>query len=473
MSRNWLPIIGLGYHLNVFMVIRTWIFRITLLSAGIRKMKMKAKWLPIAAAVTAALASQAAFAVDFHGYFRSGVGVSGDGDMVKYSVNKVGRLGNENDTYGEVQLGQEVFNKDGKTFYVDSMFAMTSNGSNDWEGTGTVCNFDAKQCNGDSEFALRQFNVQAKGLLGFAPEATLWAGKRFYQRHDIHISDFYYWNISGAGAGIEGIQAGPGKISFAWIRNDRSSTDVFGKTGINGDQPNLADSVNVNTLDLRYAGIPLWQDGSLEVGAMYALVNETDAQKQLKNNNMKDGVMLTAELTQGVLGGFNKTVLQYGTEGYSKTMAYYGDGSWYGAEAKDGADGYRLINWGVIPMGNSWEMGHQLVYGVANEMWDTQDKFETMSVVVRPMYKWDDFNKTIFEGGYFKEKNTFTNKADEKDAGYKLTLAQAWSAGSSFWARPEIRVFASYLANDEDKKVFEGDTSKDTYQVGVQAEAWW
>ncbi|MCX7133420.1 hypothetical protein, partial [Aeromonas sp.] len=39
--------------------------RITLLSAGIRKMKMKAKWLPIAAAVTAALASQAAFAVDF------------------------------------------------------------------------------------------------------------------------------------------------------------------------------------------------------------------------------------------------------------------------------------------------------------------------------------------------------------------------------------------------------------------------
>jgi hypothetical protein len=63
--------------------------RITLLSAGIRKMKMKAKWLPIAAAVTAALASQAAFAVDFHGYFRSGVGVSGDGDMVKYNVKRL------------------------------------------------------------------------------------------------------------------------------------------------------------------------------------------------------------------------------------------------------------------------------------------------------------------------------------------------------------------------------------------------
>ena len=439
---------------------------------------MKAKWLPIAAAVTAALASQAAFAVDFHGYFRSGVGVSGDGDMVKYNVNKVGRLGNENDTYGEVQLGQEVFNKDGKTFYVDSMFAMASNGSNDWEGTGTVCNFDAKQCKGDSDFALRQFNVQAKGLLGFAPEATLWAGKRYYQRHDIHISDFYYWNISGAGAGIEGIQAGPGKVSFAWVRNDRSSTDVFGKTGVNFDQPNLDDDVNVNTLDLRYAGIPLWQDGALELGVDYAIVNETEAQKDLKNDNMKDGVMLTAELTQGIFGGFNKTVLQYGTEGYSKAMAYYGDGSWYGAEAKSGADGYRIINWGVIPMGNSWEMGHQLVYGVGNEMWSGHDETQTFSAVVRPMYKWDDFNKTIFEGGIFKDKTSYTSGGSDKDGGYKLTLAQAWSAGSSFWARPEIRVFASYLADTEadgsgSKNSFESGTSDDTWQVGVQAEAWW
>jgi maltoporin len=437
---------------------------------------MKMKWLPIAAAVTAALASQAAFAVDFHGYFRSGVGVSGDGDMVKYNVNKVGRLGNENDTYGEVQLGQEVFNKDGKTFYVDSMFAMSSNGSNDWEGTGTVCNFDAKQCNGDSDFALRQFNVQAKGLLNFAPEATLWAGKRYYQRHDIHISDFYYWNISGAGAGIEGIQAGPGKVSFAWVRNDRSAKDVFGEYTNTGTSaaPNYVknEDLNVNTLDLRYAGIPLWSDASLELGMDYALVNETNDQKALKKDP-KDGVMLTAELTQGVLGGFNKTVLQYGTEGYSKTMAFYGDGSWYGAEAKDGADGFRIINHGVIPMGNSWEMGHQVVYGVGNEMWDGNDKYETMSVVVRPMYKWDDFNKTIFEGGYFKDKEKSTNGTSVDDAGYKLTLAQAWSAGPSFWARPEIRVFASYLANDEDKKVFEGNTSKDTYQVGVQAEAWW
>ncbi|MGE6106496.1 maltoporin [Aeromonas sobria] len=439
---------------------------------------MKAKWLPIAAAVTAALASQAAFAVDFHGYFRSGVGVSKDGDMqTVIKKQKVGRLGHEDDTYGEVQLGQEVFNKDGKTFYVDSMVAMTSNGSNDWESTesrfqctaadGVLTKCDNKE---DSTFALRQFNVQAKGLLGFAPEATLWAGKRFYQRHDIHISDFYYWNISGAGAGIEGIQAGPGKVSFAWVRNDRSGTD---------DGWTYNDELNVNTLDLRYAGIPLWQDASLELGVDYAIANPTDAQKESNNaqyKNAEDGVMLTAELTANVLGGFNKSVVQYGTEGYSKVFAFWGDGSWYGAEAKDGADGFRLINWGVIPMGDKVEMGHQLVYGVGNEMWDGNDKWETMSAVVRPMYKWDDFNKTIFEGGYFKDKNKSTDGSSLEDSGYKLTLAQAWSAGSSFWARPEIRVFASYVGlddNDMAGKPFDSQSSKDTWNFGVQAEAWW
>ncbi|MCV5977545.1 carbohydrate porin, partial [Escherichia coli] len=88
----------------------------------------------------------------------------------------------------------------------------------------------------------------------FAPEATLWAGKRYYQRHDIHISDFYYWNISGAGAGVEGIEAGPGKVSFAWVRNDRG--DI-------ADPGNDGGATNVNTLDVRYAGLPLWDNGSL------------------------------------------------------------------------------------------------------------------------------------------------------------------------------------------------------------------
>lgn len=417
---------------------------------------MKAKWLPISAAVIMALGSASASAVEFHGYFRSGVGVSDNGDMQTLSKQKVGRLGNEADTYTEIQLDQEVYNKGGKTFTVSSMIAATSNGSNDWEDTDK---------NGRSDdgaaFALRQFNAQAKNLFG-GDEVT-WVGKKYNQRHDIHITDFYYWNISGAGAGVEAIKAGPGQLSFAWVRNDRAESEGTNVTG----------ALNVNTLDARYAGIPLWADGTLEVGVDYAMVNPTDAQDK-QNTNLKDGVLLTAELTQGILGGFNKTVLQYGTEGYSKNFAFQGDGSWYGAEAKDGADGYRIINHGAISLGDSWDLSHQVAYGVGNEMWTGNDSWETFSVVVRPVYKWNDTMKTIFEAGYSNDKNNSVGGASTSTDNQKYTIAQAWAAGKGFWARPELRVFASYLKSDGAfRPDSNGKAQDDAVNFGVQAEAWW
>lgn len=448
---------------------------------------MKAKWLPISAAVIMALGSASASAVDFHGYMRSGVGISQDGSMQTYAKNKVGRLGNEADTYSEVQLGQEVYNKGGKSFYVDSMFAMTSNGSNDWESTSSsqVCDSTATAKNGvcakseDAEFALRQFNVQAKGLFG-GNEVT-WAGKRYYQRHDVHIADFYYWNISGAGAGVEAIQAGPGQLSFAWVRNDRTAKDLemsqydLIKDGQGNTSVVLRNPMNINTLDVRYAGVPLWSNATLEVGADYAIVNPTDSQKALddKYKNAKNGVMLTAELTQGLLGGFNKTVFQYGTEGYSKNFAFQGDGSWYGAEAKKGADGFRLINHGVVSLGDSWDLSHQLVYGVGNEMWGGLDKWETYSFVVRPVYKWNDIMKTAFEYGYGKDKQSNLDGSSASNSGQKFTVAQTFAAGKGFWARPELRIFASYVKVSDQGTPFNSGKDDNTMNYGVQAEAWW
>ncbi|MGR5266630.1 maltoporin [Vibrio astriarenae] len=416
----------------------------------------------IAAAVAATLAGSAVASVDFHGYMRAGVGMNADGgQQATFEKNKVGRLGNESDIYGEIGLGKEVYNNNGKTMYVDSMLAMTSNGSNDWESTATNCGLDddAVSCVDDAQFALRQFNVQAKGFIASSPEATIWAGKRYYQRRDIHISDFYYWNISGAGAGVEGIDAGPGTLSLAWVRNDRKDGPIF------DEGQGASQGVNVNTFDARYAGLGLWEGGSLELGVNYAMIHDTDDASQ-GAKDAKDGVMFTAELTQGLSSGFNKTVFQYGTEGYSKTMAFYGDGSWYGAEANDGADGYRLINWGVVGLGESWELGHQLVYGVGNDMWDGMDKWETMSAVVRPVYKWNENMKTLFEAGYAVDDVDGDDKAVSK-----FTVAQAWTAGSSFWARPEIRVYGSYLSSDNND--FNGGRDDNQFQFGVQAEAWW
>ena len=61
-----------------------------------------------------------------------------------------------------------------------------------------------------------------------------------------------------------------------------------------------------------------------------------------------------------------------------------------------------------------------------------------MSAVIRPVYKWDDNHKTILELGYGIDDNDGTETTNGK-----VTVAQAWSAGSSIWARPEIRLYAN------------------------------
>lgn len=168
----------------------------------------------LSVALAAALIAPSAFAataaiptIDFHGYMRAGVGVSGDGSEAEWQKNKLGRLGNESDTYGELELGSEVYKKDDVSFYLDSMVSMVSDGSNDNETT----------LNDDAQFGLRQLNLQIKGLIPGDPNAVIWGGKRYYQRHDLHIIDTKYWNISGSGAGVENYTLGPGAVSLAWI----------------------------------------------------------------------------------------------------------------------------------------------------------------------------------------------------------------------------------------------------------------
>jgi len=407
------------------------------------------KKLPLAIAVSAAILSSNVMAelapVEFHGYFRAGVGVSGDsGQQVAYEKGNLGRLGNEDDVYSEIQLSKEVAESNGIIFKVNSMLAMTSNGSNDWESVE----------DDDANFALRQFNVEAKGVFG--GDEVIFAGKRYNQRHDVHITDFYYWDISGAGAGIENLAVGPGKMTAMWVRSDRS--DVV-DTGNNGD------ALNVNIIDLRYGGLDLWDGASLEMGIDYALTNESSS---FTGTEPQDGVMLTAEVTHSLLGGFNKTAIQYGTEGFGKALAYGGSGNWYGAEAEDGASAFRILNHGVVSFGDKVDFAHMIRYSEGTDVEAGQsDDITNFSVVIRPEYKWNDNNKTILELGTYMGTN-----ADGSDVGgQKYTLAQALTAGSSFWARPEIRVYASYLTDSETES-FANNTSDSEYNLGVQAEAW-
>lgn len=142
--------------------------------------------LPLAVAVAAGIMSVQAMAVDFHGYARSGIGWTGSGGEQQCfratGAQSKYRLGNECETYAEIKLGQEVWKEGDKSFYFDTNVAYSVAQQNDWEATDP---------------AFREANVQGKNLIEWLPGSTIWAGKRFYQRHDVHMIDFYYWDISG------------------------------------------------------------------------------------------------------------------------------------------------------------------------------------------------------------------------------------------------------------------------------------
>ncbi|HGS5292208.1 TPA: maltoporin LamB [Vibrio cholerae] len=406
----------------------------------------------IAAAVAATLAAGSAFAVDFNGYFRAGTGISGNGNADQ-AVNKAGtgRLGNENDNYYEFGFAEEL--KTGEqTWKVESMIAQGNSGANGWE---------------DGDFNVAQFNVQAKGLLASDQEAVMWAGKRYYQRKDIHITDFYFLNTSGTGGGIENLSVGNQKLSVALVQD--------------GDNTNSSGYI----FDARLANIGLWENTSLELAMAYNFATEKDS----KNEVADDGVLVSAILHQGLSNGFNQTVFQYGTAGYGAQAAnFWGAGSYYarGTEAFNDASGFRLLNWGVINLGENWEMGHQLAYLAgsdiggqfggdgANKNTYTGKSFDIdqYSVVVRPMYKWNDTMRTVFEAGYNAgEKISNGGLATEDFGNAKFTVAQAWAMGDSFWARPELRVYGTYLLDTENDKAFGDDDTE--FVVGIQVEAWW
>ncbi|AKL11819.1 Maltoporin precursor [Phytobacter ursingii] len=412
--------------------------------------------LALATALTStSLLAATSVPIDFHGYLRGGVGVSGDGGQVEWQKNKLGRLGNETDTYGELELGSEVYKKDDVSFYLDSMVSMVSDGSNDNETT----------IGDDAQFGLRQLNLQIKGLIPNDPNAVIWGGKRYYQRHDLHIIDTKYWNISGSGAGVENYTVGPGAVSVAWIRGDANDVDYR----VDND-----NDVNINYIDVRYAGWKPWSGAWTEFGIDYAMPNPTKKQKEYGGlYEADDGVMVTGEISQDMFGGYNKLVLQYANKGLAQNMVSQG-GGWYDMwHYVNDASGYRVINTGLIPITSKFSLNHVLTYGSANDITEYTDKTRLVSLVGRAQYQMTNYVRLIGEVGGFYQKDDYKNGTHYKQSGEKYTFAVGLADGPEFMSRPELRVFASYLNDSENGKSFEDGTKNNTWNFGVQVEAWW
>ena len=445
--------------------------------------------LPLAVAVAAGIMSVQAMAVDFHGYARSGIGWTGSGGEQQCfqatGAQSKYRLGNECETYAEIKLGQEVWKEGDKSFYFDTNVAYSVAQQNDWEGTDP---------------AFREANVQGKNLIEWLPGSTIWAGKRFYQRHDVHMIDFYYWDISGPGAGIENVDLGFGKLSLAATRSQEAGGSyIFTSNDIYHDFKDTANDV----FDVRLAQMEINPGGTLELGVDYGRANKTDGYS-FADGASKDGWMFTAEHTQSMLKGYNKFVLQYAmdsmtTQGKGLSQGSYGSSSFTITNPDGTTTNYandvinnngslwRILDHGAITLADKWDLMYVGMYQKL-DMDDNQGS-DWWTVGVRPMYKWTPIMSTLLEVGY---DNVKSQETGDRNSQYKITLAQQWQAGDSIWSRPAIRVFATYAKWDEEwgyvkngndvtkyaaatnsgiSTTSRGDS--DEWSFGAQMEIWW
>ena len=492
---------------------------------------MKAKWLPLAAGVALAAGSVAASATDIHGYFRAGAQAAfakgevfclGNGN----DGHKVGRLGDECDSYAELSFAQDIYNKNNTKFDVHALIAYgTKEGyvdrqGNDWQGVGSNGPWDGQR------LSVREL------WSGYTPAEgyTIWAGKRFYKRKDIHILDFYYLNDSGYGTGIEDIDVGLGKVSLAVMKsaidyNDSNAYHV--KDGYPDDpaDPDYADLSkcysdklgrpdacvrleqdnkdnlwkNIYKVDARWDAIPVGF-GTLDASLIYAFPSVSKYQNEHKGNGgsrggqQDSGVLLTLDHASNLNGDsyglMNHLIFQFGTNGFGYVGAFKNHAGGNYTPDVD-VQGVRLIDWGTFDMGN-FGLGYSLLWAHlnsgnkhganGNNAWTYTRSGWEYSIVLRPEYKWTEYTRTTLELGLSQMKTTgWVADASVKDPEvHKITLAQQFTPGKGFWQRPAIRFYVSYIGGDQfadswsvGYKSWNKKRHNFQYTFGSQVEAWW
>ena len=407
-------------------------------------MKKRLALLPVAAAALLAVAGSAQ-ALDFHGYVRSGIGWgSKDGGQTCFGLpgargNGNFRLGNECENYGELQFDQNLYDgKDGVKFDYHLMIATIVPQQQDFE---------------NPNLAVRQNWIEMKNLPALMG-GSAWIGKRYYQRHDVHINDFFYWDTSGPGAGIEKIKLGGTGMtgSFAIFRSNG-----FG----NGNANNNATT----RLDARVHDINVGL-GSLEVGLQ---INSADT----KVINSKSGSAVSLEWSLPLLGGVNKLFVSKGS-GSAEASGLAGPNNTPGT--KDGSWGIQnSLQWQFSP-----EFSGMAVIG----HWDYKNNYKWNYYGARPVYHFSDYFKLQAEAGV----NTVKPEGQETAKLAKFTIAPTLVAGRGFWTRPELRFFYTYAKwNDKARDGVFGPgggtvaggtagpfgSSTNGASYGFQAEAWW
>jgi maltoporin len=417
--------------------------------------------------------------VDLAGYFRAGYGrndrggpqtdFQAPGALAKY------RLGNEANNFGEIIFGKNI--------YVPGIFSANSElrPSEVPEGPIARIQFRAEFFNtysdtsvgSNTSVALPEAWASIGNVFESQPSAKFWAGNRFYRRQDVHLNDFFFWNMSGGGAGIEDIGIGRAKFAFAWIGVGSTS----GVSDVPAPDPLNEAGFSKTNLDLRIYDWSILA-GDAEIGVIYSRARSgLDENGEQANSSSGVSFNFVHKIPHFISeDGQQRFALQVGN-GAAKTFnsTFERITTTQGEFIRpDDAASWRLrvIDDFSANLGEHFSLGPVLVYQLT-DFADGAGRHEWFSAGLRPIVHFNRFLNIAVEGGIDWVKDP---SLDSEGTLYKLTVAPQVSLGNRFFSRPTVRAYATWAHWTDD---FVGQVGGSDhfnrnggFNAGAQMEAW-
>jgi maltoporin len=327
----------------------------------------------------------------------------------------------------------------------------------------------------DATVALREAYVTAKGVWGSQASTAFWAGQRFYDRHDLHLSDFFYRDLSGFGGGLDGVTLGrQAKLSFAWLGGSLNELEPSGTV-----PPPGSFQLSKNTFDLRLYDLPL-VGGRTQLALDLALFNGDTVEFADGPLFVRDNTGFAASLfhERPIGGGRNKLSLQYGTgiaADFRAVLTSMPGRRFTPGETVDYSDVWQLRLVEDLHLDPPGPLTLQL-----GAVWQELDngalvgnRITWTSLGLRPAYHFNRYVSVELEAGW---DHTHQSGATSGSL-FKVSLAPQITPTAAVLSRPSLRAYVTWAGWSDGfvglvAPVRYGTKSKG-FAAGVQLETWW
>ncbi|MEA3370388.1 MAG: carbohydrate porin, partial [Campylobacterota bacterium] len=311
----------------------------------------------------------------------------------------------------------------------------------------------------------------------FDNSAVFWIGRRFNQRYDSHMTDYWYLNMSGDGLGVNSLDLGRVLLSYNMLFHKLDPANV------DGDKYTVLQSHDLRfvkkiergefTLFLNYMAVD---------GKTFTATQKVDDVSGYAIGLLYEDKKISRELFgmkgNSISGIFYGSGVAKNAGSYTPYMQKVHEGEKFienlinNGKDVENSNTFRILNNNAFENGTIGIMSN-FVYEYRDDENFINEKQSWLSVGIRPYWFIHQHTRLLMELGYDYVDDEVKNESYNLT---KITTAVEFALAKGVWERPVLRLYYTHANwNDETKDMgsgyYAGKTSGDN--IGIQLEYWW